>query len=216
MSAAFDNSEHQNENYCVVLASRPGVNNPPEDENFSCVICPMPAVENLGEEQVVVKTLYLSIDPALRCRMNEETGVEYITAWEVNKCISGLGGVGVVIHSRSQGLTTGDVVIKSDMFWPWQRFSTMDASALSKVEQKIAHTRPSLVLSLLGVSGITSFIGIRNRGHISPGKNQTVVITSAAGACGHLAGQFENSDGPTNVVGNLRPHKEKCCKFDPR
>lgn len=93
--------------------------------------------------------------------MNENTGVDYIAAWQLNQPISGFGGVGIVVHSRSNGFTNGDVVIKSDMLWPWQRYSVMSASQLSKV---LLRYYIHIVLFLIYFPGFSLFYN-KNKNH---------------------------------------------------
>ena len=57
--------------------------------------------------QVIIKTLYLSVDPAQRCQMNEDTGVHYVSPWELNQTVIGMVGVGVVVESKSSKYITG-------------------------------------------------------------------------------------------------------------
>lgn len=64
--------------------------------------------------------------------MNEDTGAEYLTAWQLSKCIDG-GGVGVVEASRCSGCSVGDVVTSFN--WPWQTHSVMKGSVLDKVQR---------------------------------------------------------------------------------
>ena len=58
--------------------------------------------------QVVVKTMYLSVDPAQRCQMNESTGVEYLAPWQVGGVITGLG-TGIVVESKSPKFKKGKI-----------------------------------------------------------------------------------------------------------
>ena len=57
--------------------------------------------------QVIIKTLYLSVDPAQRCQMNEDTGVHYISPWPLNQTVNGMVGVGVVVESKSSKYIVG-------------------------------------------------------------------------------------------------------------
>lgn len=56
--------------------------------------------------QVLIKTLYLSVDPAQRCQMNEDTGVEYLQPWKINETVQGLG-VGVIVKSEDKDFSVG-------------------------------------------------------------------------------------------------------------
>ena len=102
------------ENKCVVFKNRPGVESQPNDSNFALEKREVPPC---NEGEILVKTLYLSVDPYMRCRMNEETGSSYLTPWPLGDPPTG-GGVGQVIQSKSQNFKEGDIV--ESFMWPWQ------------------------------------------------------------------------------------------------
>ena len=79
----------------------------------------------------------------------------------------------------------------------------------NKLDKAVLRAKPTLPLSLLGVVGLTSFIGVREKAHVTPGANQVAVISGAAGACGSLAGQIMKLDGCARVVG-IAGTKAKC------
>ena len=90
----------------------------------------------------MVKTLCLSVDPYMRCRMNEDTGAAYLTPWPLGEPPLG-GGVGKVVQSRSHTFLKGDIV--ESFMWPWQEFAVLsaDASNLNKVGyERVPHRPP--------------------------------------------------------------------------
>ncbi|PIO73008.1 hypothetical protein TELCIR_05038 [Teladorsagia circumcincta] len=80
----------------VVFVKRPGENSPPSVDCFHCESCHDPTASDLGPGQCLVRTLYLSVDPAQRCRMNSSTGVDYLAPYEPGELVDGMEGVGVV------------------------------------------------------------------------------------------------------------------------
>lgn len=114
---------------CVILQCRPGVENEPTETNFAVKTMEVPLI---NEGQFLAKTLYLSVDPYMRCLMNEDSGVGYLTTWDLGKPPSG-GGVGTIVKSRCEGFQEGDIVYSFQ--WPWQEFVAFsgDDAQLSKV-----------------------------------------------------------------------------------
>lgn len=74
--------------------------------------------------------LNCSLFASQRCRMNEDTGAEYLSPWQLSKCMDG-GGVGVVESSCCSTCSEGDVVTSFN--WPWQTHAVMKGSVLQKV-----------------------------------------------------------------------------------
>lgn len=210
--------------------------------------------------------------------MNEDTGADYLTPWQLSECVDG-GGVGVVESSRCTTCTEGDVVTFFN--WPWQTHAVMKGSILQKVwyiavfvnagsvflqgifscikempfknlcrevyseycnqliiavvtcqvvnqsyasihtfgldlftlfnynylhptcifylvfictcllqvDPQLADGHLSYFMGALGLTGLTAFFGIREKGNVIKGANQTMVVSGAAGACGSIAAQ---------------------------
>lgn len=168
----------------ILLASRP--QGMPTEANFKLVetIIPQPRA---GE--VLVRTLYLSVDPYMRGRMNDAKS--YIPPFAVGEVLQG-GAVGQVVQSDHPGFRKGDIV--SGMLG-WQDYSLAKGDELHMAPEGAP---VSTALSVLGMPGLTAYFGLLDIGRPQPG--ETVVVSGAAGAVGTIVGQIAKLKG-CRVVG---------------
>ncbi|WP_430708784.1 NADP-dependent oxidoreductase [Paenalkalicoccus suaedae] len=159
----------------------------PTYEDFNFVEAPIGSPDK-GE--VLVRTVYISVDPYLRGRMNE--GKSYIPPFEVGEVISS-AVIAQVEKSNSDRFSEGDVVIGS---LGWQEYSVVKDNEVRKVDH---HQAPaSAYLSVLGMTGLTAYFGLLDIG--KPKEGETVVVSGAAGAVGSVVGQIAKLKG-ARVVG---------------
>ena len=177
----------------IVLASRPlGL---PSSGNFRTETM---VLDKLNDGEVLLKSWYISVDPYMRGRMSNVKS--YAASFDVDKPIRG-GIVARVVESRSKTLHEGDSVVG---ILPWATFSIANTENLRKVDT--VSFPPGYHLGILGMPGLTAYIGIMVIGKPKPG--ETVVISGAAGAVGIVAGQIAKLQG-ARVVG-IAGSDEKC------
>jgi NADPH-dependent curcumin reductase CurA len=169
----------------IHLASRP--TGMPTHETFAMVEGPVPTP---GEGEVLVRTLYLSVDPYMRGRMNE--GRSYVAPFKLNQVLTG-GVVGEVTASRSPAFKPGDLVTGH---LGWQDYSLAPAGHLQPVDASLAPIETAL--GVLGMPGLTAYFGLLDIGR--PQAGETVVVSGAAGAVGTIVGQIARLQG-CRVVG---------------
>jgi NADPH-dependent curcumin reductase CurA len=172
----------------VTLAARPSGR--PTAENFRLEELPVP---ELADGQLLVRNAYMSVDPAMRGRM-DETEMHYTTNFSIGGPLDG-SAVGRVIGSRAAEFSEGDFVRHR---LGWRDFAVVDASAASRVDPAVAPL--STWLGVLGQTGFTAYAGLRRAGDLQ--KGDTVFVSAAAGAVGSAAGQFARLLGAARVVGS--------------
>lgn len=169
----------------IILTARP--TGTPDSSDFSLI---ERAIDPLKEGEVLLKTLYLSVDPYMRGRMRE--GPSYIAPFQINQPLIG-GSVAEVIDSQSPLLKKNDIVYG---FLDWADYSITNAENVRKIDTHLAPI--STALGVLGMPGLTAYFGLFKIGQPKPG--DTVVISGAAGAVGMTAGQIAKLKG-CRVIG---------------
>jgi len=139
---------------------------------------------------VVVKTLLLSLDPAMRGWMNE--GKSYIAPVAIDQVMRA-GGIGVVVASESARFAIGDHVSGALGVQEYAAFDErqLDRGELVAIDLRVA--APTQWLNVLGMPGMTGYFGLMDVGKPQPG--ETVVVSGAAGAVGQTVGQLAKIKG---------------------
>ncbi|MEZ5492677.1 MAG: NADP-dependent oxidoreductase [Gammaproteobacteria bacterium] len=172
----------------IHLVSRPA--GMPRAENFRLVEVDLPAPE---AGQVLVKNIYLSVDPYMRGRMREDA--VYAAAYELNKVMYG-GAIGEVVESRSPALQPGDIVLNQ---LAWRDGFVADAAAVTKIEP-FDREHLSWYLGTLGMPGLTAYVGLSKFADLKPG--DTVFVSAASGAVGANVCQIARLKG-CRVIGSV-------------
>ena len=170
----------------VVLAARPrGI---PQESDFE--------VRDADERapkpgEVLVRNAFVSVDPYMRSRM---TGIRtYVGPYEVGDVIDG-GAVGQVVASADERFSEGDWVLST---LGWREQGIADADRLRKLDPDAAP--PSTALGILGMPGLTAWVGLVDIGAVQEG--ETVYVSGAAGAVGSAAAQIARLKG-LHVLGS--------------
>jgi len=169
----------------ITLASRPvGL---PKVTDFQLAYSAMPSP---GAGEVLVRAVYLSLDPYMRGRMN---GAEsYARPVALGEVMTG-GVAGFVVESADPAWRAGEAVVGQ---LGWQEYAVAPAGELRRIDRRLAPI--STALGALGMPGLTAYFGLLDIGKPQPG--ETVVVSGAAGAVGMLAGQIAKILG-CRVVG---------------
>jgi len=182
-----------NRNRQVLLKRRP--TGAPTPADFDIVDGPMP---DPGEGEVLVRGIYLSLDPYMRGRISGARS--YAKPVEVGAVMEGRV-VGQVVRSCDPGFREGDFVLGG---YGWQAYSAVPGAGLLQLDP--AEAPLSTALSVLGMPGLTAYIGLSEIGR--PQRGETVVVSAASGAVGAVAGQLVKRSG-ARVVG-IAGGADKC------
>ncbi|MBA2506766.1 MAG: NADP-dependent oxidoreductase [Thermoleophilaceae bacterium] len=180
-------------NRTIKLAARPvGL---PKDSDWNLT---EEEARDPGPDEVLVKVLYLSLDPAMRGWMADTPS--YIPPVGIGETMRAIG-VGRVVASNLADLAEGDHV---SSLLGVQEYATVAGAALQKVDPSVAPL--PVWLSTLGMPGMTAYFGLLDVGR--PQEGETVVISGAAGAVGSLVGQIAKIKGARAV--GIAGGPEKC------
>jgi len=168
----------------ILLAARPvGF---PKESDFNLVESPIPAP---GDGEVLVRVVYLSVDPYMRGRMSDAPS--YAAPVGIGEVMTG-GTVSRVVESRNPKFQAGDYV---DGQFGWQQYAVSSGKGLRKLDPALAPL--STALGVLGMPGLTAYFGLLDV--CQPKAGETVVVSGAAGAVGSMVGQIARIQGCRTV-----------------
>ncbi|WP_033291048.1 NADP-dependent oxidoreductase [Amycolatopsis jejuensis] len=171
----------------IRLAARPhGV---PTHDNFEIVDTAVPSPE---PGQLLVRNLLMSVDPAMRGRMNDVKS--YAPPFAVGEAMQG-GAIGEVVESTVDGFAPGDHVLHQS---GWRTHAVLEPKRVAKVDGSAAPL--STYLGVLGMPGLTAYSGLLVSAEFTAG--DTVFVSGAAGAVGSLVGQLARLKGAKRVIGS--------------
>ena len=177
----------------IVLESRPV--GEPKPSDFRIEEIPVPAP---GPGQVLLRTIWLSLDPYMRGRISD--AASYAQPVPIGGVIEA-GTVCEVIASNNPAFAKGDIVLARA---GWQTHALSDGKGLAKIDPKLAPI--STAVGVLGMPGMTAYTGLLDIGRPQPG--ETVVVAAASGAVGSAVGQIARIKGARAV--GIAGGKDKC------
>ena len=168
----------------ITLASRP--TGAPSPDNFALESAPIPEP---GENEVLVRVHYMSLDPYMRGRMDDAKS--YAAPVPLGGTMEG-GGVGEVIASNHPGFAPGDMAF--GMFG-WATHAVQNGAMMRKLDPTLGPV--TAALGVLGMPGFTGWHGLTEYGR--PQKGETLVVAAATGPVGSMVGQLAKSLGLRTV-----------------
>jgi NADPH-dependent curcumin reductase CurA len=170
----------------IHLAARPVGEPKPSDFRLAEVQVPDP-----GEGELLVRNGWMSVDPYMRGRMNDVKS--YVPPFALGEPLQG-GAVGEVIASGANGVEPGQWVLHMA---GWRELALVPAAQAQPIDTELAP--PSAYLGVLGMPGLTSYVGLFDIAGLREG--ETLFVSGAAGAVGSLAGQLAKAKG-CRVIGS--------------
>jgi NADPH-dependent curcumin reductase CurA len=162
-------------NKAIILKSRP--KGTPQLSDFKTIETNMPEVM---QGEVLLKTLFVSVDPYLRGRMSDAES--YVPPFELDKPISS-GIIAEVVESKNEKFKKGDFVSNR---LEWKEYQVSTGEELQKLDPAIQPL--SAYLGIIGMTGMTAYMGLTQIG--KPKAGETIVVSGAAGAVGSVVGQI--------------------------
>lgn len=176
----------------IRLAARP--RGFPRPEDFELAETPLPEP---GAGEILVRNTFMSVDPYMRGRMNDVKS--YVPPFQVGEALQG-GAVGEVVASRAEGIGEGDWV---SHMRGWREWAVVEARGAQKID--VAAAAPEAYLGVLGITGLTAYVGLSDIGRLKAG--ETVFVSGAAGAVGSVVGQIAKAKGCTVIGSAGSPEK---------
>ena len=177
----------------ILLKQRP--TGMPTLQDFELSEAPVPEP---GEGEVLTRTLWMSLDPYMRGRMSDAKS--YAKPTGVGEVMTA-GTVGEVVTTRHPGFSPGDIVVGQG---GWQEWAVLPGALIRKVDPAVAPI--STAVGVLGMPGMTAYVGLLDFGR--PKAGETVVVSAASGAVGAVVGQIAKIHG-CRAVG-IAGGAEKC------
>ncbi|GAA1592410.1 NADP-dependent oxidoreductase [Kribbella sancticallisti] len=171
----------------IRLAARPA--GEPGPEHFELATVPVP---ELKDGQVLVRNTWISVDPYMRGRMDDEPGA--LPPFELGKVMDG-SAIGEVIASRAPAIPVGATV---NHFLGWREYSVVDAAAA--IVEDVTLAPAEAYLGVLGTTGLTAYAALTDVTGVKEG--DVVFVSAAAGAVGSVAGQIARQLGAAKVIGS--------------
>ncbi|CAE6461178.1 unnamed protein product [Rhizoctonia solani] len=139
---------------------------------------------------ILIKSIYLSIDPYLRGRMREVSSQSYVDGFEIGKPIANFG-IGKVIRTDKDGVHLGDFLYVQEL--PFQEYNVLQPGHPFRVIKEEPGVPLSAYIGVLGMPGMTAFYGLELAG--KPIKGETIFVSSGASAVGSLVAQLAKAKG---------------------
>jgi len=177
----------------IRLAARPVGMPKPSDFELAETAVPEP-----GDGEVVIRNIWMSVDPYMRGRMMDRES--YVPPFQIGAPLEG-GAIGQVIASNASSVAVGDYV---NNFLGWREYAVAPAEALTKVDPSVAPLQA--FLGALGMPGLTAYAGLMKIGALKDG--ESVFVSAASGAVGAVVCQLAKAHG-CHVVGSAGSD-EKC------